>query len=152
MNQKDKLLLAMLSCGTGDLEMLEDVKYDWNEVLEQLDWPDGEEFGFNGLMRAVVDVGIIYIKDAADDRIYELETLVTERDLDEDEKKELEALRSIDPDSDIRGCFNFMDISVWIQNNADVYVKYLQEALDSFTDNTGLQIITDYETTERRPA
>lgn len=152
MNQKDKLLLAMLSCGTADLEMLEDVKFDWNEVLEQLDWPDGEEFGFNRLMRAVVDVGIIYIKDAANDRICELEALVSERDLDEDEEKELAALRSIDPDSDIRGYFNFMDISVWIESNADAYVEYLQEVLDSFTDNTGLRIVTDYETTERRLA
>lgn len=36
-----------------------------------------------------------------------------------------------------------LDTSVWIENNADVYAEYLQEALDEFTDNTGLRIITD---------
>lgn len=152
MSKKEELLRAMLDCGIDDLSMLDDVQYDWYEILEQLDWPDGEGFRFNRLMRAVVDVGIIYIKDAADDRICELEALVSERNLDEDEEKELAALRSIDPDSDIRGYFNFMDISVWIESNAEVYMEYLQEALDSFTDNTGLQIITDYGTTERRSA
>ena len=58
MTGTQSLLCEMLSCGTLDLELLDRVGYDWDEVLEQLDWPDGEGFTFNGLMRAVVGVGI----------------------------------------------------------------------------------------------
>ncbi len=138
MNSKEKLLLAMLSCGTDDLAMLDDVRYDWYEVLEQLDWPDDGGFDFNSLMRAVVDLGIIHVKEAVNDRICELEAVINERDLDEAEEKELTSLRSIDPDDDIRSYHNCLDTNVWIENNADIYEGYLQDALDAFTDNTGL--------------
>ena len=40
MNKANELLREMLSCGNMELEYLEDVGYDWNDVLAQLDWPD----------------------------------------------------------------------------------------------------------------
>ena len=95
MTGTQSLLCEMLSCGTLDLELLDRVGYDWDEVLEQLDWPDGEGFNFNRLMRAIVDVGIIHIKQAVEDRICELEAVENERELDEDEAEEMESLRRL---------------------------------------------------------
>lgn len=138
MNNKEKLLLTMLSCGTGDLAMLDDVQYDWREVLDQMDWPDDGNFNFNSLMRAVVDVGIIHIKETVENRICELKAASSEQKLDEDEKKELASLQVINPDKDIKSYHNWLDTNVWIQNNEEIYGKYLQDALDAFTDNTGL--------------
>ena len=53
---KDDLLMTVLRCGTLDLEMLESVRYDFGEIIGQLDGLPLQEAGFNGLMRAVVDV------------------------------------------------------------------------------------------------
>lgn len=138
MNNKEKLLLAMLSCGTGDLAMLDDVQYDWREILDQLDWLDDGGFDFNRLMQAVVNVGIIHIKEAVENRICELKAASSDQELDEDEKKELASLQVINPDNDIKSYHNWLDTNVWIENHEDTYGKYLQDALDDFTDNTGL--------------
>ena len=137
MTGTQSLLCEMLSCGTLDLELLDRVGYDWDEVLEQLDWPDGEGFNFNRLMRAIVDVGIIHIKQAVEDRICELEAVENERELDEDEAEEMESLRRLDPDQDIEGFFNCLDTHVWFRQNGSIYGRYLSSALDSFEDNVG---------------
>lgn len=137
MTGTQSLLCEMLSCGTLDLELLDRVGYDWDEVLEQLDWPDGEGFNFNRLMRAIVDVGIIHIKQAVEDRICELEAVENERELDEDEAEEMESLRRLDPDQDIEGFFNCLDTHVWFRQNGSIYRRYLSSALDSFEDNVG---------------
>ena len=137
MTGTQSLLCEMLSCGTLDLELLDRVGYYWDEVLEQLDWPDGEGFNFNRLMRAIVDVGIIHIKQAVEDRICELEAVENERELDEDEAEEMESLRRLDPDQDIEGFFNCLDTHVWFRQNGSIYRRYLSSALDSFEDNVG---------------
>ena len=137
MTGTQSLLCEMLSCGTLDLELLDRVGYDWDEVLEQLDWPDGEGFNFNRLMRAIVDVGIIHIKQAVEDRICELEAVENERELDGDEAEEMESLRRLDPDQDIEGFFNCLDTHVWFRQNGSIYRRYLSSALDSFEDNVG---------------
>lgn len=137
MTGTQSLLCEMLSCGTLDLELLDRVGYDWDEVLELLDWPDGEGFNFNRLMRAVVDVGIIHIKQAVEDRICELEAVENERELDEDESEEMESLRRLDPDQDIEGFFNCLDTHVWFRQNGSIYRRYLSSALDGFEENVG---------------
>ena len=69
---KDDLLMTVLRCGTLDLEMLESVRYDFGEIIGQLDGLPLQEAGFNGLMRAVVDVGIIHIQEALEEKLAEL--------------------------------------------------------------------------------
>ena len=49
---KDDLLMTVLRCGTLDLEMLESVRYDFGEIIGQLDGLPLQEAGFNGLMLA----------------------------------------------------------------------------------------------------
>ena len=131
------LLMALLSCGYMDLDLLDRVGYDWDEVLAQLDWPHGGGFNFNQLMSAVVDVGIIHLREAVDDRICELEVIQNERDLEDNEKKEMCALKQLDPDQDIKTFFNCLDTHVWFEQNGPVYRQYLEKALDSFEDNVG---------------
>lgn len=106
MTGTQSLLCEMLSCGTLDLELLDRVGYDWDEVLGRLDWPDGEGFNFNGLLRAVVDVGIIHLRRAVYDRLSELEGIENSRELNDEEAEEAEALYHLDPDQDIEGFFN----------------------------------------------
>ena len=137
MTGTQSLLCEMLSCGTLDLELLDRVGYDWDEVLDQLDWPYGEGFNFNSLMRAVVSVGIIHLRQGVDDRLCELEAIENERELDKDEVEEMEALHHLDPDQDIEGFYNCLDTHVWFCQNGFIYRRYLSSALDSFEDNVG---------------
>ena len=133
--QKDELLRALLNCGYMDLSLLDNVKYSWFDVLEQLDGLSLEDLDFNNLMRAVVSVGIIETKDALFERIEELET---QSEINDDEKAELAALKTLDPDQDIEGYFNCLDTHVYFANNASVYRQYLSDAIDAFENNTGL--------------
>lgn len=137
---KDDLLMTVLRCGTLDLEMLESVRYDFGEIIGQLDGLPLQEAGFNGLMRAVVDVGIIHIRDAVDDRRRELEVMQTERELDEDEAEEYRLLGSLDPDKDIRSYHNCLETNAWFENNGKIYRTYLSDAIDSFEENTGIPL------------
>lgn len=140
MSGTERLLCELLSCGSEDLSLLEDVGYDWGDVLEQLDWLDGEGFGFNRLISAVFDVGIIRIRGAVDDRVCELETISNERELCGDEVEELRCLRLLEPDNDIRSYLNCLDTHIWFEKNGELYQMYLAHALDSFADNTGFEI------------
>lgn len=140
MTGTESLLCEMLSCGSLDLKMLDDVGYDWGKILDQADWPR-DDIDFNILMRGVIDLGIIEIRDAVGDRIAELEIIaLNERDLDGDEEEELLELRNLDPDNDIESYHNCLDTRVWFEDNGDIYRKYLSKALDKFADNTGFEI------------
>lgn len=142
MSVKEDLLMELLDCGSADLDMLEDVHYPLYEVLDQIDYSDGGRFTFNDLMRAVVDVGIIYIQEAISDRICEIDAIsCAGRPLEPDEEEELHVLQNVlNPDDDIKGFFNCLDTYVYFQNNAEEYHRYLPEAIGSFEDNTGLHI------------
>lgn len=136
MNGTQALLCDILSCGSMDLKMLDDVGYAWGEVLDQVDWPQ-EGPGFNDIMRAVVDLGIINIKEAIEGCIQELED---QSGLNDFEVEKLEALRKLAPDDDIRSFHNCLDTHVWFETNGNIYRQYLSEALDEFADNTGFEI------------
>ena len=136
MSGAQSLLCEMLSCGSMDLELLDRVGYDWYEILDQAEWPI-EGFDFNGLMRAVVSVGIIHIQEAVDYRICELEAFQNERELDENEVEEIDALRRLDPNNDIQSYHNCLDTHVWFNRNGPIYRRYLLGALDSFENNVG---------------
>lgn len=137
MSAKEDLLMALLGCGSMDLAMLDDVRYDFDEIIDQLDNKPIQDVGFNGLMRAVVDVGIIHIREAVEERIQELED---QGGLDDFEVEELEALQKLAPDDDIRSFHNYLDTHVRFETNGDIYRQYLSEALDEFADNTGFEI------------
>ena len=140
MSAKDSLLLTLLGCGTLDLEMLEDIHYDFDDVIDRLDGLSIQEAGFNGLMRAVVDVGIIHIQEALEEKLAELHGYRDEGVMTEGDTQELQAMEQLDPDRDIRSYHNCLDTSVWFEQNGSAYRRYLSEAIDSFEENTGLYI------------
>lgn len=145
-SSREDFLMNLLNCGVLDLKLIDDVGYDWCDIL------DGEMLGemlsdgsrqretLNYIMRRVVEFGIDQLTTAVADRICELEAITNERELDVDEEEELEALRTLNPEEDIESYHNFIDTHVWFENNADVYRTYLQEALDDFVEGTGFEI------------
>lgn len=142
---KDDLLMTILKCGSLDLGMIDSVGYDFCDIISQLDDMPIQEIGINGLMRAVVDFGIIQIREAVDRRICELEAIPNERELDEEEEAELAALRLLNPDEDIQSYHNCIDTHVWFEHHGSLYRRYLEEAVDDFEEGTGLSIDGGWE-------
>ncbi len=141
----ESLLCEIFSCGSLDLKLLDDVGYGWDEVLDQIDWPQ-EGLDLNDLLRGVFSVGIIKLRDAVGDAICELEAIeLNERDLDDDEREALEALRQLDPDNDVQSYHNFLDTHVWFEHHGAVYRRYLKDAVEGFEENTGFCIGGDEE-------
>lgn len=137
MNGAQSLLCEMLSCGEADLGILDRIGYDWEEILDQADWPY-DSIDFNDILRAAVSVGIVNIKEALGDRMLELEkSQGIHGKLKPEEAEELKALRGLRPDKDIVGDFNFLATRVCLSNNGPVYRRYIPEALDDFESNVG---------------
>ena len=146
LSSREDFLMNLLNCGSLDLKLIDDVGYDWCDILdsetlgEMLSSESGQHETLNYIMRRVVDFGIEQITTAVDDRICELKAIQNEWELDADEEKELSAIRALNPEEDIDSYHNFIDTHVWFRSNADVYRTYLQEALDDFAEGTGFEI------------
>lgn len=137
---RDWLLMELLHCGEYDLSLLDDVGYDWCDIIST----DREfTFNINGLMRQVFDYGLSQIEQAVNDRICELEAIPNERELEEDEEQELAELRTLEPYDDFESFHNCIDTHIWCEKHKEIYKKYMQEALDSFADGTGFEITMD---------
>ena len=145
-SSRENFLMNLLNCGVLDLKLIDDVGYDWCDILdgetlsEMLSDGSRQRETLNYIMRRVVEFGIDQLTTAVADRICELEAIPNERDLDADEEAELEALRALNPEEDIESYHDYIDTHVWFASNADVYRTYLQEALSDFADGTGFEI------------
>lgn len=143
---REDFLMTLLNCGSLDLKLIDDVGYDWCDILGA-DVAEGllackmrKISGINYIMRQVVEYGIDQLETAVNDRICELEAIPNERELDDSEEKELADLRTLIPSEDIGGYYNCIDTHIWFDKNGEIYRKYLSDALDSFADGTGFEI------------
>lgn len=142
-SNRDYFLMTVLDCGQNDLSLLDDVNYDWGDILE-----DGisDLHSINDVMRAVFEYGVFKINDALVDRISDLSA--REKELDIEEKKELADLRTLVPNKDIRSYHNCLDTNVWVESHGTVYRKYLSDALEDFKYGTGFSIDTGWSDDE----
>lgn len=138
LTMKDKLLMIVLKCGSADLELLENIKYDWDCIFEHE--MEDVELDFNRIMYAVFCYGLGEIEKRVDDRICELEAIPNERELDEDEEKEMKLLRELRPYDDFSSFYDHLNTHVYCNAHSGTYKKYMNEALDEFERNTGFDI------------
>lgn len=137
MTNRDYLLVALLDCGTCDLGMIDDVGYDWRDILTYNIAQCGRDFpaSLDTLLDYVIDYGIEMLHRAIDNRITDLQLRGSEAPEDE-----LAALLSLCPDDDIGRYFNCLDTHIWFANNGDIYQKYLADELDLFESGTSFYI------------
>lgn len=137
MTNRDYLLVVLLDCGTCDLGMIDDVGYDWRDILTYNIARLGRDFptSLDTLLDYVVDYGIEMLSRAIDNRITDLKLQGGEA-----QRGELAALLSLRPDDDIGRCFNCLDTHIWFANNGDIYQKYLADGLYLFERGTGFDI------------
>lgn len=137
MSFKDDLLVELLGCGYADLSVLEGCKYDFSDIIEECYSVYGK-LELNALAKIMFDIGISEIENYIEHRIEEIEDSVEyENMLHEELRKELHALRELDPHDDIESFHNYLDTSIWVNNHKRTYKRYLGPALDRFADDTG---------------
>lgn len=137
---REDFLMQILQCGVLDLKLIDDVGYDFCDILE-LD--STFQFDINFVMSRVFEYGFSRIEDA----IYERKEYLTDtRDtygISEEQQKELDALNELSVLDDFQTYHNFIDTHVWCDRNKETYKKYLSEALDDFAEGTGFEISFD---------
>jgi len=139
MTGTESFLTALLDCGVNDLRILDDVAYDWKEIIDAIN-ETGTPPTLNNLLNAVFVKGLAEIQAAAKDMICELEAITKERELEADEEEELAQLRELNASKDFGSFCNCLDTSIYCKNHADIYGKYMDEVLDMFEQNTGFCI------------
>lgn len=142
---REDLLTSILDCGYGDLYLLEDCQYDIGEIVEECLSNFGR-LDINNLVRIMFEFGLRDIETARDDRICELEAVQNERELDDEEQKELEMLRLMEPLEDFGSFHNYIDTHIWLnaRDLGEAYQTYLHDAIERFEDMTGFVIGFDY--------
>lgn len=137
---REDFLMQILQCGVLDLKLIDDVGYDFCDILE-LD--STFQFDINFVMARVFEYGFSRIEDA----IYERKEYLTDtRDtygISEEQQKELDALNELAVIDDFQTYHNCIDTHVWCDRNKEIYKKYLSEALDDFAEGTGFEISFD---------
>lgn len=128
MTTEQSFLTAILECGINDLSILREVNYVWEDILDQMDFPDCHKF--NDVIRAIFDLGIIDIKDWIASRLMEPDISVEERS----------ALSSLNPDTDIEAYCNYLASKVSFRSQSKIYHQYCKNALEHFHDMTGYVI------------
>lgn len=141
MDFKTNLLTALLNCGYLDLVILKDCEYDFSDLIEIVKDYDGE-ININSLCSAMFELGKGDMQEAINNRIEELEEIELD-ELQEEEQEELKALKELNPFEDIESFHNSLDTSIYFpydSDKADIYKKYMQDALDNFENMTGFNI------------
>lgn len=137
---RDWLLMELLHCGEYDLSLLDNVGYDWCDILE-LD--STFQFDINFVMVRVFEYGFSQIEDAVEQRKAYLADTKDRYGVSDEQSVELEALEKLEPFEDFQSHHNYIDTHVWCEKHKDIYQKYMAEAIDEFGDGTGFEISFD---------
>lgn len=137
---REDFLMQILRCGVLDLKLIDDVGYDWCDILDSDVFENGVPFNINYIMRLVFEYGFSQIEAAVDSRVDYLEDTEKTYGLSDSQAEELEALRTLNPMEDFTSFHNYIDTHVWCERHKEIYQKYMEEALDEFADGTGFEI------------
>jgi len=136
-SSREDFLMQILHCGILDLKLIDDVDYDWCDIIET---DSTFPFNLNGVMRRVFEYGFNQIENAVDNRIEYLRETQNVYGISAEQKEELEALSQLDVWEDFQSFHNYIDTHVWCEKHKDIYQKYMEEALCDFADGTGFEI------------
>lgn len=139
-SSREDFLMTFLGCGLYDLKLIDDVEYDWCNVLEQVDFSCLGERKLSAIMHAVFDLGKDRLNEAIRERIDYLEDTKKTYGISEEQETELEELKELDPYEDLEEFHNYLDTHISCVNHKAVYEAYLAEELEEFADGTGFDV------------
>ena len=134
------ILCELLNCGYLDLDILDDADEDY--VLEAIE--DCKANGIPVSLNAITDTMFMMaqseINAAWDARFDELGSDEANGYAGEDELKELEAIKELNPEEDIGWYCNCLDTGIYIVNDKyDVYKEYFGDLLDELESKMGFE-------------
>lgn len=142
---RNDLCQAILDCGSLDLNILDDVEYDFYDIVERLRMED-MPVTLASIVTEIFLQGISDINKALEEAIEETEIDLVNAKIDEDEvlmnelEDKLENLKELEPDRDIEWYFNYLDTSIYFTNNSEIYRDYLSEVVEEVETNMGFSI------------
>lgn len=142
---RNDLCQAILDCGSLDLNILDDVEYDFYDIVERLRM-EGIPVTLDSIVTEIFLQGISDINNALSETIEETEIDLVNAKIDKDEalinelEDKLENLKELEPDRDIEWYFNYLDTHIYFVNNNEIYRDYLSEVIDSVENNMGFSI------------
>ena len=125
---QNTVLMAVLECGTSDLCMLDDIRYDLGEIVESL-LSEGIKPTLNSILGEVFRKGTEEMAQFISDRLCEPH--------EDDSEETMAALRSLDPERDIRWYCNCLDTYVYFEQNEEIYRQYLEYEISIVEENMG---------------
>lgn len=134
------ILCELLNCGYLDLNILDDADEDY--VLEAIE--DCKANGIPVSLNAITDTMFLEaqtrINGEWDARLDELGSDEANGYADEDELKELEAIKELNPEKDITWYCNCFDTGIYIINDKhDVYKEYFGDLLEELENKMGFE-------------
>lgn len=139
-SSREDFLMTFSGCGQLDLQLIDDVEYDWCDVLERVDFTCLGERKMSAIMHAVFDVGKDEINEAIRERIDYLEDTKKTYGISEEQENELKDLKKLNPYNDLEEYHNYLDTHVTCVNHKSVYKKFLSEELADFAEGTGFAV------------
>lgn len=142
---RNDLCQAILDCGSLDLNILDDVEYDFYEIVKRL---RDEEMPvtLGSIVTEIFLQGISDINKALSETIEETEIDLVNAKIDNDKElineleDKLENLKELEPDRDIEWYFNYLDTSIYFTNHSEIYRDYLREVVEEVETNMGFSI------------
>ena len=133
LTQQQCILTKLLNCGSCDLEMLEDIQYDLDDLLDDLE--ENNNLSLNSLFDAVFYKGQFDLREAYDNLLADLNA---EIENDEDVQRQIEELEELDVNKDMSWFTNCQDTHVYLENY-NTYMKYLEDEIRKIEDNMGFE-------------
>ena len=152
MTTQEEILTNLLDCGTDDLKLLEDIKYDLDDILEYL--KESGDFNINSIFREVFKKGAIDLNYAFREREEEIREQILEEmktakdeypdyDLENDEDyqtlvNDLNLLdnEKLNPIEDLDYYLNYSDTHVFMEH-IDFYRRYIPNVVEEIETNMG---------------
>ena len=144
MTKQQEILTNLLNCGTEDLELLEDIEYDLDDILEYLKKSD--DFNINSIFREVFMKGASDLEEAFENQKEEIkEQILNEMRIHmfdlmkyDELANDLELLDSdkLKPTRDLNYYVNYLDTHVYMKH-IDFYRRYMPDVVDEIESNMG---------------
>ena len=138
----EELFANLLNCGTSDWACLDSCNVDIREIAKEIVENEGRMPDLEDILDRIFQHGIEMMKNAVEDKIQELGLLLnnlSEKDLQET-KEVLEKIEALNPSEDMVYYVNYLDSSLSIIKNRDVYEKYFGNTIRKIEDMTGYDI------------
>lgn len=137
---REDFLMTFIGCGQLDLQLIDDVEYDWCDVFEYLDLSCCGERKLAAIMSAVFYLGKSRMKEAIEERIDYLEDTEKTYGISDEQRTELNELKELNPFKDLVETFNYLDTHITCVYHKAVYEVFLSKELADFADETGFEV------------